>query len=97
MIKRFRSKGLKRFYLGDDASRINPAHAAKLRRQLDRLDASRWPQDMALPGWNLRQLTGKLKGSWEVDVSGNCRLYFRFEGEDAVDVDYGDFHGKIKK
>ncbi len=29
---------------------------------------------------------------WSVDVSGNWRLTFSFEGEDAVLVDYRDYH-----
>ena len=29
---------------------------------------------------------------WAVSVSGNWRLTFKFEGEDAVLVDYQDYH-----
>jgi proteic killer suppression protein len=32
-------------------------------------------------------LKGELKGHWAVDVSGNWRVTFRFEGEDAILVD----------
>ena len=35
---------------------------------------------------------GSLEGAWAVDVSGNWRVVFRFEGKDAVDVDYVDYH-----
>ncbi len=33
-----------------------------------------------------------LRGHWGVAVSGNWRVAFRFEGRDAVDVNYLDYH-----
>jgi len=47
---------------------------------------------MNLPGLRLHPLKGRLKGTWAVDVSGNRRVVFRFKGNDAVDVDYVDYH-----
>lgn len=47
---------------------------------------------MNLPGWKLHRLTGNLAGQWAVSVSGNWRLTFRFDGQDAVLVDYQDYH-----
>lgn len=47
---------------------------------------------MNLPGLYLHEFKGKRKGTWAVRVSGNWRITFRFEGEDAVDVDYEDYH-----
>lgn len=35
---------------------------------------------------------GKLAGNWAVSVNGNWRLTFKFEGQDAVQVDYQDYH-----
>jgi proteic killer suppression protein len=46
---------------------------------------------MNLPGLRLHQLTGHLVGHWSVAVSGNWRLTFRFEQQDAVLVDYQDY------
>jgi len=37
-------------------------------------------------------LKGDLEGHWAVRVSGNWRLTFAFEGEDAILVDYQDYH-----
>lgn len=45
-----------------------------------------------MPGWRLHALSGDLAGHWSVWVNGNWRLTFRFEGEDAVLVDYQDYH-----
>jgi proteic killer suppression protein len=47
---------------------------------------------MAAPGWKLHALHGDLKGHWSIQVNGNWRLTFRFEGEDAILVDYQDYH-----
>lgn len=47
---------------------------------------------MNAPGWRLHQLKGELAGRWSIHVSGNWRLTFAFEGEDAVLVDYLDYH-----
>jgi proteic killer suppression protein len=47
---------------------------------------------MALPGLGLHPLKGGLSGYFAVDVSGNWRVTFRFEGLDAADVDYVDYH-----
>lgn len=48
--------------------------------------------DMNLPGLYLHELKGERRGTWTVRVSGNWRITFKFEGEDAVDVDYEDYH-----
>jgi proteic killer suppression protein len=47
---------------------------------------------MNLPGLRVHPLKGRSKGVWAVDVSGNWRVVFRFEGKHAVDVDYVDYH-----
>ena len=37
-------------------------------------------------------LRGDFKGFWAVSVSGNWRVLFRFEDNNAVDVNYLDYH-----
>jgi len=92
MIKSFRHRGLERFFHSGDKRGIRPEHAARLARILDRLDASVRAADMGLPGYKLHPLSGPLRGAWAVSVSGNLRVTFRFEGQDAVEVDYLDYH-----
>jgi proteic killer suppression protein len=92
MIKTFRHKGVVRFFLSGTKAGIQAAHATRLARQLQRLDVARRPQDMNLPGWRLHPLKGDLAGHWSVAVSGNWGLTFAFDGEDAVLVDYRDYH-----
>ena len=90
MIKSFKHKGLQTFFETGSKKGIRPEHALKSARILDRLDASINPGDMNLPGYYLHQLLGK--GTWAVRVSGNWRITFVFDGEDAILVDYKDYH-----
>jgi proteic killer suppression protein len=46
---------------------------------LARLDASKRPEDMDLPGLRLHPLKGEGYGFWAVDASGNWRVFFRVE------------------
>lgn len=48
--------------------------------------------DMNVPGWKLHALVGDLTGHWAITVDGNWRLTFKFEGQDAVLVNYQDYH-----
>jgi proteic killer suppression protein len=92
MIKDFRHKGIRNFFMTGSKAGIQPKHAERLRKQLFALDNAKSEKDMNAPGWKLHPLHGDLEGHWAVSVSGNWRLTFRFEGEDAVLVDYQDYH-----
>ena len=92
MIRSFRHKDLELFFETGSAAGIRPAHGAKLRIVLARLDAARSPLDLQLPGLRLHQLSGGKSGTWSVRISGNWRVTFAFDGRDAVAVDYADYH-----
>jgi proteic killer suppression protein len=92
MIKSFRHRGLEKYFLKGTKSGIQPKHEKRIRLILARLDASTSPCDMNLPGLRLHELTGKRKGTWSVIVSGNWRITFMFEGQDAIIVNYEDYH-----
>jgi len=92
VIKSFAHKGLEKFFSTGSKAGIQAQHAARLRIQLGMLDDAGAPEDMNAPGWRLHALRGDLKGHWSVTVSGNWRLTFRFEGVDAILVDYRDYH-----
>ena len=92
MIKSFRHKGLEDFFRTGSKAGIQPAHAKRLRLQLAALDAAIDSQGMNLPGWKLHELAGDLAGHCAVSVSGNWRLTFKFEDQDAVLVNYQDYH-----
>jgi len=92
VILSYRHKGLKKFAESGSRSGIQPKHADKLRRLLTALDVAGRAEDMNAPGYNLHPLKGMLEGHWAVSVSGNWRLTFVFDGENATLVDYRDYH-----
>ncbi len=92
MIKSYRHKGIQRFFETGSKAGISTDHAPKLARQLMLLNAAKNPREMDVAGWNLHPLNGEMAEHWAVKVSGNWRLTFTFEGEDAILVDYQDYH-----
>jgi proteic killer suppression protein len=92
MIRSFRHAGLERFFLTGSKADIQPAHAKKLQLQLTSLDGSTEPRDMGIAGWQLHPLEDNLKDHWSIKVNGNWRKPVRFEGGDAILVDYRDYH-----
>jgi proteic killer suppression protein len=92
MIRSFRHKGIEKFFTTGSKAGIQPKHAGKLNDQLTALNIAKGPGNMDLPGWQLHELRGELAGHWAVSVNGNWRLTFTFDGEDAILVDYQDYH-----
>ncbi len=92
MIKKFRHKGLRRFFNGGSTAGIQAEHAEKLDYQLAVLNRATEPADMDFPGWQLHPLKGARKGEWTVSVSGNWRLTFEFANGHAINVDYKVYH-----
>jgi len=92
MIQSFRHAGLEKFYLTGSKAGIQPDHETKLRRQLTLLNTAKSANRMNVPGWDLHPLKGKLADHWSIKVNGNWRMTFAFEGENAILVDYQDYH-----
>jgi proteic killer suppression protein len=92
MIRGFKHRGLKRLHERDDRSGIRPDLLETVEDILGRLDQATTPQALNLPGYRLHRLKGDLRGVWSVTVRANWRIVFRFEGEDAIDVELIDYH-----
>lgn len=92
MIASFRHKGLKRFHEDDDSRRLPPDMVERIRAILSALDVAEAPSDLDLPSFRLHPLKGDLRGFWAVTVRANWRIVFRFDGKNAVDVDFLDYH-----
>ena len=92
MIRSFKHKGLAKFFKTGSTAGIQAAHAKRLRLILGRLYVAAGAKDMDLPGLRLPELSGNRTGIWSVTVSGNWRVTFRFEDEDADIVNYEDYH-----
>ncbi len=92
MITSIRHKGLQRFFETGSKQGIQPKHASKLLVQLTVLNEAVAAEEMDIAGWNWHELKGDLRGRWSVKVNGNWRLTFEFEDQNAVLVDYEDYH-----
>jgi proteic killer suppression protein len=92
VIKSFRHKGIQKFFETGSKAGIQPKHATRLTVQLTALNLARGSEKMDIAGWDFHVLKGDMKGLWAVSVNGNWRLTFGFDGEDAVLVDYQDYH-----
>ena len=92
MIESFRHRGLQQFFTKGTTAGIQTKHKKRIRLILARLHAYMCPQDMNLPGLRLHPLKGRRKGTWAVSVTGNRRITFQFDGPDAIDVGYEDYH-----
>ncbi len=92
MIKSWKHKGLKLFYETGSTRGIQAVHKVRLKIILQRLDAAVQPEDLNVPGMRWHPLKALLKGFYAVSVSGNWRIIYKFEGNDAILVDYLDYH-----
>ena len=92
MIRSFRSKALLRFAKHGDAAKLSVPNVRRVETIIARLDAAQLPEDMNLPGYRFHGLKGQEKGRFAVDASGNWRVTFGWDGNDAVDVDLEDYH-----
>jgi toxin HigB-1 len=92
MIKSFRNKALRDFAQTGETRRLPlQEQAARISRIIRSLDAARRPGDMDVPGYVFHPLQGR-SNRFSVRVTGNWRITFGFDGEDAVDVDLEDYH-----
>ena len=94
MIRSFRSRALKRFWSKSDASGLRHEWVRKIERQLTLLDSAAQPEDIDVVTFGFHRLTGDQAGRFALTVSRNWRLTFAFDGQDAVEVDLEDYHGR---
>ena len=80
------------FFTKGNYKGIPAQYGSRIERMLDRLDAGQRAEDMDLPGYKFHALKGERKGEFAVSVSGNWRITFEFDGNDAVKVNLEDYH-----
>jgi toxin HigB-1 len=92
VIRSFRSKALRRYFERKDASKLSVVNFRRLDSILTTLDEAVRPDEMNVPGWRFHALKGNMNGRYAVNVSGNWRVTYGWDGEDAIDVDLEDYH-----
>lgn len=94
MILSYIHKGLEDFAKDQTTKGIEHAHVRRIELILNALDTATCIDDFDLPGKRLHRYTGIEPPLWSLDVSGNVRITFEFDGKDVRNVDYGDPHKK---
>ncbi|MHB8304212.1 MAG: type II toxin-antitoxin system RelE/ParE family toxin [Acidobacteriaceae bacterium] len=92
VIRSFCHRGVENFFRTGSKAGIQPKHEWRLRILLTALNLSSVPEDMNRQGWDFHRLRGTMKNHYAVKVNGNWRLTFAFDGQDAILVDYTDYH-----
>ena len=93
MIKSFAGKTTEALFATGKAKRVPNEVAKRAVRKLDMIDSAYCIEDLRVPPGNkLHALTGNREGQWAISVNDQWRICFRFEDEDAFDVEFCDYH-----
>ncbi len=92
MIKTFRHKGLAELWTKGRSSKIDARMAARVLMRLEALDVAKAPGAMNIPGFDFHALRGFNPTRYSVHVNGPWCITFAFDGEDAVAVDFEQYH-----
>jgi proteic killer suppression protein len=93
MIKSFAGKTTEALFATGKAKRVPNEVAKRAVRKLDMIDSAYRIEDLRVPPGNkLHALTGNGEGQWAISVNDQWRICFRFEDEDAFDVEFCDYH-----
>jgi toxin HigB-1 len=94
MIKSFKHKGLRLLWEGHKGNKLPADQLKKIMQILELIDSAQLvPQDFEFfKSWRIHPLKGELKGFWSLTVKENWRIIFRFDGTNALEVDYVDYH-----
>jgi toxin HigB-1 len=93
MIRSFACTETKKLF-NDETSRRLPTQIQRVaRRKLQVLHQARGLQDLRVPyGNHLEALKGDRHGQHSIRVNDQWRICFRWQGEDALDVEIVDYH-----
>ena len=93
MIRSFACRETERLF-NDETSRRLPASIQRVaRRKLLWLNQARRLNDLrSPPGNRLEALQGERAGQHSIRINDQYRLCFRWQGEDALDVEIVDYH-----
>jgi toxin HigB-1 len=90
MIRRFRSKAPRAYFGRQDVRGLSVQNVARVGRILRALDVAAKPEQLNLPGYSFHALHGERR--WSVRVTGNWRVTFGWDGDDAIEINLEDYH-----
>lgn len=93
MIKSFTDKNTELLFMDGRSKFLPPDVVKRAIRKLDMIDNAYRVEDLRMPPGNkLHALSGKRKGQWAISINDQWRICFRFEEENAFDVEICDYH-----
>jgi len=93
MIQTFASSETEYFFTTGRSRRLPPEILKRAAMRLNQLHAATRLEDLRLPPSNhLEALSGDRLGQWSIRINQQWRLCFRFENQDAYDVEIVDYH-----
>ncbi|HEY0997313.1 MAG TPA: type II toxin-antitoxin system RelE/ParE family toxin [Gemmatimonadaceae bacterium] len=93
MIKTFADRQTEKLFRTGKAKKVPADVARRALRKLEAVDAALQVSDLKVPPGNrLHALKGNRAGQHAIAVNDQWRICFRFEGGDAYDVEFCDYH-----
>lgn len=92
MIKTFRHKGLSELWSTGGTAKVDAKFHRRLLARLDALDAAQQPSELDIPGFDFHSLRGFRPTRYTVHVNGPWCVTFEFDGADATQVDFEQYH-----
>jgi proteic killer suppression protein len=93
MIKSFADKHTRDIFLTGKSKKFHPELARKAVRRLEYVDLAISLSDLRVPLSNrLHALRGDRKGQYSISINDQWRICFRFENDNAYDVEITDYH-----
>ena len=92
MIVSYKNKNLEDFHKDGTSSRLDVKLQPRIKLLLDALAASKSPGAMSFPGSKYHPLKGFKPTRYAVSVNASWRITFEFDGENASQVDFEQYH-----
>lgn len=93
MIKTFKDKHTYELFITGKSKNLPSDLLRRAKRKLEYIDLAMSPDDLKVPPGNrLHKLKADRKDQYSISVNAQWRICFRFEGEDAYDVEITDYH-----
>ncbi|MEG3979172.1 type II toxin-antitoxin system RelE/ParE family toxin [Microcoleus sp. herbarium8] len=92
IIQTFKNKALERLLREGNAKGIPKELEKRTRARLEVIDTAILIDDIRIPGYDLHELKGDRQGTWSIKVSGNWRITFKFQDNNAYDIALEDYH-----
>ena len=93
VIRTFRDRATEAVFRRQRSRKFGPEVANRALRKLLMIDASESLDDMRVPPGNkLEKLSGDRHGQYCIRVNDQWRVCFRWDGDDAYDVEIVDYH-----